>query len=73
MSNEQIYRITYNGKVSLVQAKNRQEAIAHVFDPYVERLSPVESVKAIQGGAVLEIAGEVAPLNQPQLTLGEQP
>lgn len=70
---EQIYKITYSGKVNLVQAKNPQEAIMHVFRPYVQRLNAVQAREAERAGIVLEIAGEVAPLNQQSLPLGEQP
>lgn len=69
---EQIYKITYDGKVNLVQAKSPTEAAMHVFRPHIKRLNAVQA-RAAEEQYVLEIAGEVAPLNQSQLPLGEQP
>lgn len=66
---QQIYKITYNGKTSLVQAKNPNEAIMHVFRPHVQRLNAVQAREAEKAGIVLELAGECTPLNQPDLPL----
>lgn len=72
MANPQIYLVTTKDGASLVQAKNPAEAITHVFEPQVRRLSAVEVMqynKTLQ----LEIAGEVSPLPQQQLPLEPQP
>lgn len=69
---EQIYKIEYGTAVHLVLAKNPAEAERHVFRPRTTRLNAVQAREA-EKLYTLEIAGEVAPLNQPQLPLGEQP
>lgn len=67
---QQIYRVTYHGKTSLVQAKNPHEAAMHVFQPHIKRLNAVQARELEQSGVVLEIAGECPPLNQPDLPQG---
>lgn len=71
MANPQIYLVTTKAGANLVQAKNPNDAIGHVFNPHVRRLSAAEAMQ-LSKTMTLEIAGEVAPLDQQQLPLDGQ-
>lgn len=67
MPQEQIYLVD---DTNLVQARSPGAAIDHVFRPRVRRLSATEAMQYAKT-MTLEIAGEVAPINQQSLPLDE--
>ena len=59
-----------SGAIRYVEARSKEQAIAHVFKPIVKTLSARDAVSIARSpNIVIEVAGEVKPLDQPELPL----